>query len=62
VPLPGGTERSWRVEEEWMVVRERPQPKVGNPEERFMTWVQENEYLSPGESSRYVLEFRLSQR
>jgi hypothetical protein len=62
VPLPGGTERSWRVEEEWMVVRERPQPKVGNPGERFMTWVQENEYLSPAESSRYVLEFRLSQR
>jgi hypothetical protein len=27
-----------------------------------MTWVQENEYLSPAESSRYVLEFRLSQR
>jgi hypothetical protein len=45
-----------------MVVRERPQPKVGNPGERFMTWVQENEYLSPAESSRYILEFRLAQR
>jgi hypothetical protein len=31
VPLPGGTERSWRNpdEAEWIVVRERPQAKSG---------------------------------
>jgi hypothetical protein len=61
-PLPAGTERSWRVEEDWQVVRERPRPKIGTGSgSRTMTWVQENEYLSGSEGSRYVLEFRVDQ-
>jgi hypothetical protein len=61
-PLPATTERSWHVEEEWQRVRERPQPKIGTaPGSRIMTWVQENEYLSGAEDSRYVLELRVNQ-
>jgi hypothetical protein len=61
VPLLGPTARAWRVEDEWMVIRERPLPKVGNPAEQFVTWVQENESDSGGEESRYLLELRLTQ-
>ena len=61
-PLPAPTERSWRVEGDWQIVRERPQPKLGNAGSTRMTWVQQNEYLSGAENSRYVLEFRTLQR
>jgi hypothetical protein len=45
----------------WMVIRERPLRKDGNPAEQFVTWVQENEYNRRGEESRYILELRLTQ-
>ena len=63
VPLPGGTERSWRNpdEAEWIVVRERPQAKSGPSGSTRLTWNQENEYLSPDENSRYTLRFALQE-
>jgi hypothetical protein len=60
VPLPGPTACAWRVDDEWIVIRERPLPQVGKPGGAVMTWAQENEYDSGGRS-RYVLEVRLTQ-
>jgi hypothetical protein len=61
LPVPSPTERSWRVDGDWMVVRDRPQPKKGDPGESRMTWVNSTEYLSPKTDSRYVLDFYLRQ-
>jgi hypothetical protein len=53
VPLPAAAERSWRVDEEWMVARDRPQHKrranIATPVE-FLTQI---EYLSTVTKSRY---------
>ena len=58
--LPAASERSWRVDEEWMVARDRPQHKrranIASPVE-FLTQI---EYLSPVSRSRYVLDITAS--